>query len=161
MVFLNTDNVLATAARTQLETELRTEGLEVLGWRTVLTDIAACGDEALASLPVIEQIFVNASAEMDTVSFEQHLYIARRRCEKAIEPTDDVFYIPSLSSRVISYKGLVMPEHLPEFYTDLEDKRMETAIAVFHQRFSTNIWLQRRLAKPRQKAINSMCQYTL
>jgi len=148
MVFLNTDDALATAARTQLETELRTEGLEVLGWRTVPTDIAACGDEALASLPVIEQIFVNAPAEMDTVSFEQHLYIARRRCEKAIESNDDVFYVSSLSSRVISYKGLVMPAHLPEFYTDLEDERMETAIAVFHQRFSTNTWPQWRLAQP-------------
>jgi len=148
MVFLNTDDALANAARVQLETELRTEGLEVSGWRTVPTDTAACGDEALASLPVIEQVFVNAPAEMDMVSFEQHLYIARRRCEKAIEPNDDVFYIPSLSSRVISYKGLVMPEHLPEFYTDLEDKRMETAIAVFHQRFSTNTWPQWRLAQP-------------
>ncbi len=148
MVFLNTDAVFANAARAQLETELRTEGLGVLGWRTVPTDIAACGEEALASLPVIEQIFVNAPADMDTVSFEQHLYIARRRCEKAIEPNDDVFYIPSLSSRVISYKGLVMPEHLPEFYTDLEDERMETAIAVFHQRFSTNTWPQWRLAQP-------------
>ena len=148
MVFLNTDAVLANAARAQLETELRTEGLGVLGWRTVPTDTAACGEEALASLPVIEQIFVNAPADMDTVSFEQHLYVARRRCEKAIEPNDDVFYIPSLSSRVISYKGLVMPEHLPEFYTDLEDERMETAIAVFHQRFSTNTWPQWRLAQP-------------
>ena len=148
MVFLNTDDALANAARTQLETELRTEGLEVLGWRTVPTDTAACGDEALASLPVIEQVFVNAPDKMDVVGFEQHLYIARRRCEKAIEPNDDVFYVPSLSSRVISYKGLVMPEHLPKFYTDLEDKRMETAIAVFHQRFSTNTWPQWRLAQP-------------
>ncbi|MDT8382804.1 MAG: glutamate synthase large subunit [Gammaproteobacteria bacterium] len=148
MVFLNTDAGLASTARQQLETELRAEGLEVLGWRTVPTDSNACGDEALASLPVIEQIFINAPAGMDSLRFEQHLYIARRRCEKAIEGGDPVFYIPTLSSRVISYKGLVMPAHLPQFYPDLNDKRMETAIAVFHQRFSTNTWPQWRLAQP-------------
>ena len=148
MVFLNSDDALADTARTQLETELRTEGLDVLGWRTVPIDTAACGDEALASLPVIEQIFVNAPAGMDAKSFEQHLYIARRRCEKVIEPADEAFYIPTLSANVISYKGLVMPEHLPEFYKDLNDERMETAIAVFHQRFSTNTWPQWRLAQP-------------
>ena len=148
MVFLNTDDALANAARQQLETELRAEGLNVLGWRTVPTDTNACGDDALASLPVIEQIFVNAPADMDTVSFEQHLYIARRRCEKAIDARDEAFYVPTLSSRVISYKGLVMPEHLPEFYKDLKDERMKTAVAVFHQRFSTNTWPQWRLAQP-------------
>ena len=153
MVFLNTDAALAKAARGQLEKELTAEGLAVLGWRSVPTNKEACGDEALASLPLIEQIFVNAPAGMTAKRFEQHLYIARRRCEKAIDALsgtqkDEMFYIPSLSSRVISYKGLVMPAHLPEFYADLNDERMETAIAVFHQRFSTNTWPQWRLAQP-------------
>ena len=148
MVFLNTDNAKAKTARTQLENECLAEGLQVLGWRTVPTDPSTCGEEALKSLPIIEQIFVNAGAEMDATQFEQHLYIARRRTEKAIEPNDEIFYIPSLSSRVVSYKGLVMPEHLPVFYKDLQDERMETAIAVFHQRFSTNTWPQWRLAQP-------------
>ncbi|MBL1274864.1 MAG: glutamate synthase large subunit [Ectothiorhodospiraceae bacterium] len=153
MIFLNNDDALANFARQQLETELRAEGLEVLGWRTVPTDTSACGEEALISLPLIEQIFVNAPAGMDTTTFEQHLYIARRRCEKAIEAntssgTDEVFYVLTLSSRVISYKGLVMPEFLPVFYQDLKDPRMETAVAVFHQRFSTNTWPQWRLAQP-------------
>ena len=85
------------------------------------TDSSACGDEALSSLPQIEQIFVNAPADMDADTFERHLYIARRRTEKVISIDDDVFYIPSLSSRVISYKGLVMPENLPVFYKDLND----------------------------------------
>jgi glutamate synthase (NADPH/NADH) large chain len=148
MVFLNTDTAKADAARQQLEQELTAEGLQVLGWRTVPTDPSTCGDEALKSLPVIEQIFVNAPDSMDSTSFEQHLYIARRRSEKAIEPQDDMFYVPSLSSRVISYKGLVMPEHLPVFFKDLQSEHMETAIAVFHQRFSTNTWPQWRLAQP-------------
>ena len=148
MVFLNTDKTKAENARTQLENECQTEGLQVLGWRTVPTDPSTCGEEALKSLPIIEQIFVNAGAKMDATQFEQHLYIARRRTEKVIEPNDDIFYIPSLSSRVVSYKGLVMPEHLPVFYKDLQDERMETSIAVFHQRFSTNTWPQWRLAQP-------------
>jgi len=153
MVFLSQDPARAQAARASLEKELSAEGLGVLGWRTVPTDTSACGDEALKTLPVIEQIFVNAGDGMDALSFEQHLYIARRRCEKTIEAlsgadSDDTFYIPSLSANVISYKGLVMPEYLPVFYQDLKDKRMETSIAVFHQRFSTNTWPQWRLAQP-------------
>ena len=148
MVFLNQDSKLADAARSQLEKELKAEGLDVQGWRTVPTDESACGEEALKSLPVIEQIFVNAPAGMDQTNFERHLYIARRRTEKTIEPKDEMFYIPSLSSSVISYKGLVMPEYLPVFYQDLGNKKLETALAVFHQRFSTNTWPQWRLAQP-------------
>ncbi|WP_455217778.1 glutamate synthase large subunit [Kaarinaea lacus] len=153
MVFLNTDQAKATTARHRLEKELAAEGVQILGWRTVPTDPSTCGAEALKSLPVIEQIFVNAGSGMDATHFEQRLYIARRRTEKAIDALsgdqrDPMFYIPSLSARVLSYKGLVMPRHLPEFYTDLKDKRMETAIAVFHQRFSTNTWPQWRLAQP-------------
>ena len=148
MVFLNTDDKLAEAARHTLVRELEQEGLEVLGWRPVPVNPDACGEEALRTLPTIEQLFINAPAAMDEIDFERHLYIARRRTEKAIESQDDTFYIPSLSSRVISYKGLVMPEYLPVFYQDLNDSRMESALAVFHQRFSTNTWPEWRLAQP-------------
>ncbi|WP_126452253.1 glutamate synthase large subunit [Sulfuriflexus mobilis] len=148
MVFLNNNRALAHTARTTLETELQAEGLDVQGWRIVPTDSSACGEEALTSLPVIEQIFVNAADGMDVTTFERHLYIARRRAEKAIENADPMFYIPSLSSKVISYKGLVMPEYLPVFYKDLGDKAMASSLAVFHQRFSTNTWPQWRLAQP-------------
>ncbi len=148
MVFLNPDAGKAATARQSLETELQKQGLTVLGWRAVPTDATACGEEALKSLPGIEQIFVNAADGMDEISFERHLYIARRRTEKTIEPTDTYFYIPSLSSRVISYKGLVMPANLPVFYQDLNNPAMESALAVFHQRFSTNTWPQWRLAQP-------------
>ncbi|HHL45543.1 MAG TPA: glutamate synthase large subunit, partial [Gammaproteobacteria bacterium] len=148
IVFLNQMPELADQARTRLEQELIAEGLEVAGWRTVPTDNAACGEEALKSLPLFEQIFVNAAAGMDEVSFERHLYIARRRTEKAIASGDETFYIPSLSSRVVSYKGLVMPANLPVFYRDLNDERLESALCVFHQRFSTNTWPEWRLAQP-------------
>ena len=148
MVFLNTDSALADKARSTLEIELKAEGLDVQGWRVVPIDNSACGEEALTSLPVIEQIFVNAADGMDSATFERHLYIARRRTEKAIENTDEMFYIPSLSSKVISYKGLVMPEYLPVFYKDLGNKDMASNLAVFHQRFSTNTWPEWRLAQP-------------
>ena len=149
MTFLNTEPALAATARATLEKELHSEGLSVAGWRQVPTDESACGEEALKSLPLIEQIFVNAAEGMDDVAFERHLYIARRRTEKAIKANGDTaFYIPSLSSRVISYKGLVMPHYLPVFYQDLGDPRMESSLAVFHQRFSTNTWPQWRLAQP-------------
>ncbi|MCF6364285.1 MAG: glutamate synthase large subunit [Gammaproteobacteria bacterium] len=148
MVFLNREDKLAASARNTLVRELTAEGLVIAGWRVVPTDNSACGDEALKSLPQIEQIFVNAAEGMDEENFERHLYIARRRTEKAIEPNDEAFYIPSLSSQVISYKGLVMPEYLPVFYKDLSDKRLQSALAVFHQRFSTNTWPQWRLAQP-------------
>ncbi len=148
MVFLNPDAGMDKAARRILESELQKEGLEVLGWREVPTDSDACGEEALKTLPTIAQIFVNAGDDMDSTTFERHLYIARRRCEKQIEPEDAFFYVPSLSSRVISYKGLVMPENLPVFYPDLNNPQMKSSLAVFHQRFSTNTWPQWRLAQP-------------
>ena len=148
MIFLNTDTSLANTARTTLEKELKAEGLDVQGWRTVPTDPSICGDEALASLPLFEQIFVNAADGMSEPDFERHLYIARRRTENLIEANDPMFYVSSLASKVISYKGLVMPEYLPVFFTDLKDPKMETSLAVFHQRFSTNTWPQWRLAQP-------------
>ncbi len=148
MIFLNSDSAKADAARAQLEKELQQEGLGIAGWRVVPIDESACGEEALKSLPQIEQIFVNAADGMDQTAFDRHLYIARRRTEKALEASDEMFYVPSLSSSVISYKGLVMPEGLPVFYKDLNDASFETALAVFHQRFSTNTWPQWRLAQP-------------
>ncbi|VAW94895.1 Glutamate synthase [NADPH] large chain [hydrothermal vent metagenome] len=148
MIFLNQDEKLANTSRQQLESELKQEGLLVLGWRVVPVNKDACGEQALTSIPQIEQIFINAPDDMSSSVFEQHLYIARRRCEKTIEANDSMFYVPSLSSSMISYKGLVMPEHLPEFYIDLADTKMASSVAIFHQRFSTNTLPQWRLAQP-------------
>ncbi len=148
MVFLNTDNALAQTAKDTLSKELIAEGLKVAGWRVVPTDPSACGDDALTSMPQFEHIFVNAPDAMDEDSFERHLYIARRRTEKALEGKDDAFYIPSLSARLLSYKGLVMPANLPLFYTDLHDERFTSSICIYHQRFSTNTWPEWRLAQP-------------
>ncbi len=92
MVFLNTDNKKADSAREQLEAEITKEGLIIAGWRVVPVDKSACGEEALKSLPQIEQIFVNPAKGMDSTAFERHLYIARRRTEKAIENNDELLY---------------------------------------------------------------------
>jgi len=148
IVFLSRDEKLATAAKQSLNKECEARGLRVDGWRVVPTDITACGAEAQRSVPVIEQIFVSPTEEMDSAEFNRHLFVARRRSEIALRDTDSDFYVCSLSSDVILYKGLVMPEYLATFYTDLEDESLESSIAVFHQRFSTNTLPQWRLAQP-------------
>ncbi len=148
MVFLSQDPDLQKTAKSTLNQFLIERGLKLAGWRVVPTDSSACGEEALKSLPHIEQVFVNAPDNMAEDDFERQLYIARRKTEKALEDSDDTFYIPSLSSRLLSYKGLVMPANLPIFYPELNDERFKSAICVFHQRFSTNTWPQWRLAQP-------------
>ena len=148
MVFLNQDPRLAAAAQRQLEAELAAEGFVIAGWREVPVQPDVCGSEALRSLPRIRQIFINIPDPIHDDAAERRLYIARRRTEKALEANDPTFYIPSLSTRVLSYKGLVMPVNLPVFYPDLQDERLASSLCVFHQRFSTNTWPQWRLAQP-------------
>ena len=147
LVFLARDERQAAAARAALECALRRQGLEVAGWRTVPTDAQACGADALKSLPRIEQLFVNCAAEPDQAAFDRRLFTARRLAEKACAQ-DPAFYVPSLSASTFVYKGMVMPQHLVEFYPDLADPRLESSVAVFHQRFSTNTLPQWRLAHP-------------
>jgi glutamate synthase (NADPH/NADH) large chain len=148
LVFLHQDPAAAEAARTELKTQLEREGLAVAGWRVPPTTPEACGAEALKTLPRIEQLFVNCRiADIDDASFNRKLFLARRRAEKQLA-TDPMFYIPSLSASTIVYKGMVMPQHLAEFYLDLADPRLEASVAVFHQRFSTNTLPQWRLAHP-------------
>ena len=148
LVFLaRKDEALAEAAKAELAKHLEAQGLSVAGWRVVPTDDSACGENALASQPRVEQIFVNAPAGMDEHRFNCLLFVARRKAELALD-ADPVFYVPTLSSKVIGYKGLVMPANLPIYYPDLHDERMESALAVFHQRFSTNTLPQWRLAQP-------------
>lgn len=148
IIFLSRDKKTASHAKQALANECAKRGLDVNGWRTVPTDHSACGEEAQRSVPRIEQIFVSATEEMDSAEFNRHLFVARRRAEISLKETDPDFYVCSLSCDVILYKGLVMPEYLATFYCDLEDKTLESSIAVFHQRFSTNTLPQWRLAQP-------------
>ena len=148
LVFLDRDPVVADHARRVLTEQMEREKLPVAGFRKLPVDASACGVEALKTLPVIEQLFVNAAPGMDEPTLNRKLYMARRRAEKALESADPAFYMPSLSASTIVYKGMVMPEFLAQFYPDLKDPRMETSVVVFHQRFSTNTLPQWRLAHP-------------
>ncbi len=133
--------------------KITAQGLEVAGWREVPVDPSACGEEALASLPSIYHVYVNAPDDMSRADFNRLLYLARRAAGKAFEAQDNArveryYYIASMSNDVLSYKGLITPENLPVFYQDLQDPTLESAICVFHQRFSTNTWPQWKLAQP-------------
>ncbi len=148
VVFLNQHDTVARRARTELESQLTAVGLATAGWREVPIDPSVCGEEALRTLPRIEQVFVTAPAGMARALFNRLLFIARRRAELALADVDESFYVTSLCANTLSYKGMVMPAALPEFYKDLRDPRLESSVCVFHQRFSTNTWPQWRLAQP-------------
>jgi len=151
MLFLNKDEALAAESRRIVEEELENETLFVVGWREVPTNPDVLGEIALSSLPRIEQIFVNAPAGWRPRDMERRLYMARRRIEKRISESngpDKDFYVCSFSNVVNIYKGLCMPADLPRFYLDLADLRLESAICLFHQRFSTNTVPRWRLAQP-------------
>ena len=147
-LFLHPDAAYAEAGREALREALRSQGLTPAGFRHVPTDTSALGEQALQTCPLIEQVFVTPEQPLDAQDLERRLFIARRLAEKAIAAEDDVFYVASLSGRVLSYKGLVMPHYLTTFYPDLHDERLVSSLCVFHQRFSTNTLPQWRLAQP-------------
>jgi len=147
MIFLSPDAAKAAQARAVVEQELQAEEVRVLGWREVPVDSSCLGPIALASLPRIEQVFFEAAEGISEQQFAVQLFRARRKAENALVQDAD-FYICSLSHKVLSYKGLMMPADLPTFYGDLGDPRLETAICVFHQRFSTNTMPRWPLAQP-------------
>ena len=146
MIFLSQDEEKAKKAKARLEAEFVAQDLKVVGWRRVPVNPDPCGDTARSSLPIIEQVFVEGDNLVEHM-LNVKLFVARRKAELALIDDED-FYIPSLSSSVLCYKGLVMPADLPEFYLDLKDSRMETAIVTFHQRFSTNTQPRWPLAQP-------------
>ena len=121
--------------------------LKVLFTREVPVDTDALGKQALETLPHIIQVFVSANALMSSKRFDAMLYLTRKECEHKLVDKKD-FYIPTFSSKVIAYKGLVMPTHIKHFYIDLRDEDFKISFALFHQRFSTNTLPQWRLAQP-------------
>ena len=111
--------------------------LKVLLNRVVPVDTDALGKQALEILPNINQIFVVPNTPVSAKRFEAMLYLARKEAEHKLDDQDD-FYIPTFSSKVIAYKGLVMPTTIKQFYKDLQDPDFKISFALFHQRFSTN-----------------------
>ncbi|MBU2333838.1 MAG: glutamate synthase large subunit [Gammaproteobacteria bacterium] len=146
MIFLDQDASKADQARARLSEEIIAQGLTLVGWREVPIDTSVLGQLALERLPRIEQVFVSGDG-LDEREFGIKLFFARRRAEVALAD-DSAFYVCSLSDKDIIYKGLMMPADLAQFYPDLGDERLATAICVFHQRFSTNTMPQWRLAQP-------------
>ena len=147
MLFLSNDKAQAEKGRKTLEQELQKQRLSVVGWRQVPINDQCLGPIAKDLLPVIEQIFVTPDGEFDEPVFNARLYMARRYTNMVMAEDRD-YYICSLSSKIITYKGLMMPVDLPAFYPDLGDPRFTTAICVFHQRFSTNTMPRWQLAQP-------------
>ncbi|WP_295418862.1 glutamate synthase large subunit [Sulfurovum sp.] len=121
--------------------------LKVVYARTVPVDTEALGEQALASLPNIRQMFVAPNSIMGARRFDALVYLSRKEIEARISDDRD-FYIPSFSTSVVSYKGLVMPTHIKEFYQDLGNEDFEISFCLFHQRFSTNTLPEWRLAQP-------------
>lgn len=146
MIFFPQDETKISAFQTIIKEQLEEETLSICGWREVPINKNALGTIAAQSLPKIMQVFVNMPTGWKAKDMERRLFMARRKIEKRIDHED--FYICSLSNQVIVYKGLCIPQDLPLFYKDLSDLRLQSAICLFHQRFSTNTTPQWKLAQP-------------
>lgn len=146
MVFFNQDPIKAEAARANMDREIIAAGLQLIGWRKVPIDTSVLGRLALERLPQIEQVFIGGEGLSDQ-DIAIKLFSARRRSSVA-NAHDSDHYICSFSHKTIIYKGLMMPADLAAFFPDLGDERLQTAICVFHQRFSTNTLPKWPLAQP-------------
>ncbi|MCX2782766.1 glutamate synthase large subunit [Microbulbifer thermotolerans] len=145
-IMLPLDEAAAQSARETLARELEAQGLHVAGWRPVPTNPDCLGPIARESLPRFEHLLVNDAEEpLGEQKFTARLYVARRKAEQQL---GEGVYIASLSTGVLSYKGLMIPADLPKFFPELADPRLESAICVFHQRFSTNTMPRWPLAQP-------------
>ena len=152
MVFLPVEPSHRLLAEGILERIAREEGLTVLGWRDTPVNVDAIGRVARASQPYIEQIFIRGASGMTQDELERKLYVVRKRAESEIAaselPDKSFFYIPSLSSRTIIYKGLLLAPQIAEFYNELTDPDAVSALCLVHQRFSTNTFPSWQLAHP-------------
>ncbi|MBA3643776.1 MAG: glutamate synthase subunit alpha, partial [Chloroflexia bacterium] len=152
MVFLPQASELAAGARAMLEAAATDQQLDVLGWREVPVAPEVLGDTARATLPRIAQLLVwrsETAKHQDGDAFERALFLARKSAERAAATAgiDDLFIV-SWSSRTVIYKGFCLPKDLPAFYLDLQNPAFASAIALFHQRYSTNTFPTWGLAQP-------------
>lgn len=147
VAFVGLDAAAAQTVKTILTEALAAQGLAVAGWRAVPVNPAVLGRISAAKRPDVLHVFVNAPDNLSAREFDTKLYIARRVTEKQLID-DPVFYMPSMASEVISYKGLMMPDDLAGFYLDLQEPTLASSQCVFHQRFSTNTFPEWRLAQP-------------
>jgi glutamate synthase domain-containing protein 2/glutamate synthase domain-containing protein 1/glutamate synthase domain-containing protein 3 len=152
MVFLPVERHQRLQTEGILERIVKEEGLTLLGWRDTPIQGSAIGRVARASQPYIEQIFVARAPGMDTDQLERRLYVVRKRAEIEVAGSDmadsGMFCIPSLSARTIVYKGLLLAPQIANFYSELSDPDVTSALCLVHQRFSTNTFPTWQLAHP-------------
>jgi len=144
MLFLPLDEARRKAAEAIVERVVNEEGLKLLGWRDVPTVPGACGDIARRAMPAIRQVFIGRGAAIrDSDALERKLYVIRKRASNEALASlglrdPELFYFCSLSSITIVYKGQLISHQMPEFFPDLLEPEFSTALAMVHQRFSTN-----------------------
>jgi glutamate synthase (ferredoxin) len=151
MVYLSPDPLVRTKSEQLFESIATEEGLTVLGWRDVPTDNSTLGNSALESEPFMRQVFIERSPDCaDDLAFERKLYVLRKISyfQLRANGSDNFWYCSSLSCRTAIYKGMLMPEQVGQYFLDLGDPDMETALALVHSRFSTNTFPSWERAHP-------------
>jgi glutamate synthase domain-containing protein 2/glutamate synthase domain-containing protein 1 len=153
MVFLPQEPASRMACEQEIERAIHAEGQVLLGWRDVPTNNAGLSQRTKEVEPVIRQVFVaRGSRDMDSDALERKLYVIRKRAGHAIQALalrhGKEFYVPSFSTRTIVYKGMLLAHQVGEYYLDLHDDAMVSALAMVHQRFSTNTFPTWDLAHP-------------
>ncbi len=150
-VFLPRDKTQRIRMKQIIEDKILGTGQRLIGWRRMPVDENALGPMARGAAPIIEQVFVGSTCETQD-DLERKLYVIRKWAETAVRESSlaarDKFYVPSLSSRTIVYKGLLLAEQLTAFYRDLDDPSVVSTLAMVHQRFSTNTFPTWELAQP-------------
>ncbi len=152
-LFLSPDEGARKSQRDLLEESAAAEGLEVLGWREVPVEAAACGQIARQTLPHVSQVFLAVPGlTLPGEGLERRLYLLRRVVERRAKgegsSAQGSLYACSFSSRTIVYKGLLLPRQIDRFYPDLRDREFASALAIAHQRFSTNTFPSWERAHP-------------
>jgi len=153
LVFLPTKPLEAKRCKNIFKKIVREEGQVMLGWRRVPVDDSGIGKAARETEPAIEQAFIGRSADIASeLAFERKLYVIRKRIENAIRASRlaqrSFFYITNISCRTISYKGLLMPSQVGDFFLDLKDESMKSALCMVHSRYSTNTFPTWDLSQP-------------
>ena len=153
MVFMPRNDSTQKECEFALELVAYEEGQTVLGWRDVPTDNACLGFSVKPKEPVIRQFFISRGGNCaDTAAFERKLFVIRKRAHfriRKLKPeAHDEFYVASMSTSTLLYKGMVLAANLPNYFLDLNDERVESALALVHQRFSTNTFPSWELAQP-------------
>ncbi len=151
MVFLPQEPNARYFCEGTFEKVIAEEGLELLGWRNVPINREACGLTASGTMPMVHQLFVGRGTVAQD-AFERKLYVVRKRVEQLITSAKkaymEAFYVASLSSKTMIYKGQLLAHQIPDFFVDLQDPIMESAIALVHQRYSTNTFPSWDRAQP-------------